>query len=194
MSLSLSVRRRLLTGLFAGSLLLFGGTAVAAVPAAAPTADDSVTVAWTDGPCTGTTGVTVVVDFTGHAGGDVVRRCTDGDPATAFAALTDVDVAPEHGIGQGETGPYQYLCRIDGLPSATADACDGFLPNAPYWAFWVPDVAGDAWGYADEGVDTYDPPLGDVLGFSFGAGTVADPNEMSLTLDEALDPNWTPTS
>ncbi|ASO20853.1 hypothetical protein FHR81_001822 [Actinoalloteichus hoggarensis] len=192
MSSSRSVRRRLLAGLFAGSLLLFGGTAAAAVPAETSAAD-SAAVVFAEGPCTGPTGVTVVVDFTGHAGGDVVRHCTESDPATAFAALAGLGLAPEHGIGQGEAGPYQYLCRIDGLPSLADDACDGFLPNAPYWAFWVPNATADAWGYADEGVDTYDPPQGDVLGFSFGAGTAADPNEMSLTLEEALDPNWTST-
>ncbi|AOS63503.1 hypothetical protein [Actinoalloteichus hymeniacidonis] len=188
MSSSRSIHR-VLAGFFAGALLVAGAPAVAA---ADPLPDEVGIAAWTDGPCTGSSGVTVVVDFTGHAGGEVVRRCTDLDPATAFAALTDVDVAPEHGVGEGEAGPYQYLCRIDGLPSATDDSCTGFLPDASYWAFWVPDVTGTAWGYADEGVDTYDPPSGDVLGFSFGAGTAADPNEMSLTLAEALDPDWVP--
>lgn len=149
-------------------------------------------LAWTEGPCAGTAGVTVVADFTKFDGGTVIRRCDTGSPATAFAALAGVDLAPAHGTGEGESGPYEYLCRIDELPGSADDTCTGFLPDAPYWAFWVPDTADVDWAYAEEGVDTYAPAAGAVLGFSFGAGTDEDPNEMSLNLAEAKDADWTP--
>ncbi|GAA1960045.1 hypothetical protein [Amycolatopsis minnesotensis] len=162
------------------SLLAIGTATATARPA----------LAWTDGPCTGTTGVTVVADLTKFPGGQVVRRCDTGAPATAFAALTDVGLAPEHGTGEGQSGPYDYLCRIQSLPTTANDPCTGFRPNAGYWAFWVPDNANANWGYAEEGVDTYQPASGVVLGFSFGAGTASDPNQMSLTLAQAKDPAW----
>ncbi|OZM72060.1 hypothetical protein CFN78_16050 [Amycolatopsis antarctica] len=179
----------LLLPLFASVLVT--ATPAAATPAASPA---EATLAWTEGPCPGTTGVTVVADLAAFPGGSVVRRCDTGTPATAFAALTDVELAPEHGTGEGETGPYEYLCRIDALPATADDSCAGFAPDAPYWAFWVPDTTTANWGYAEEGVDTYAPAAGVVLGFSFGAGTASDPNEMSLTLAQAKDPNWTPGS
>jgi hypothetical protein len=66
------------------------------------------------------------------------------------------------------------------------------VANAPYWAFWVPDVSDTDWAYAEEGVDTYAPAAGVVLGFSFGAGSVSDPNQLSITLAQAKDPNLAP--
>ncbi|WP_158884372.1 hypothetical protein [Amycolatopsis anabasis] len=175
--------RRVLALLFTlfASALLIGGPATAAPARVA---------GWTEGPCTGPTGVTVVADLTKFPGGSVIRRCDTGTPATAFAALADVGLNPEHGTGEGQTGPYEYLCRINGKPAPAQDPCTGFAPNAPYWAFWVPDSANANWTYASEGVDTYVPAAGVVLGFSYGAGTASDPNQMSLTLAQAKDPNW----
>jgi hypothetical protein len=164
-------------------------TALAAPLLAAPAF--AAPAAVTDGPCTGTEGVTVVVDETHFTGEPVIRKCVAGDPDTAYDALTSAGVGPVHGTGQGQDGPYQYLCRIDGLPTAADDPCTGFATDAPYWAFWVPDTEDADWAYADEGVDTQDPAPGTVLGFSFGAGTTSDPNQMSLTLAQARDPNWT---
>lgn len=145
--------------------------------------------AWTEGPCDPLSqGVTVVADLTKFSGGKVIRRCATDAPKTAFAALESTGLKPAHGTGDGQTGPYQYLCRINGLPAT--DPCTGFVPNAPYWAFWVPDSANANWAYAQEGVDTYKPVNGVVIGFSFGAGTATDPNQMSLTLAQAKDPRW----
>ena len=45
-----------------------------------------------NGPCPGTTGVTVVVDFQGLGGG-IVTRCATGSPASGFAALKAVGFA-----------------------------------------------------------------------------------------------------
>lgn len=143
---------------------------------------------WTSGPCSGTSGVTVVADFTHFSGGTVIRRCDKSHPATAYAALSDVALNPVHGTGQGQSGPYQYLCRINGKPTTSADPCTGFKVNAPYWAFWVPDSANANWAYADLGVDSYHPAAGVFLGFSFGAGTTSDPNQMSITLAQAKTP------
>ncbi|MFC4082174.1 hypothetical protein [Amycolatopsis samaneae] len=165
---------------------------LAALVVTAAPANAAPTAAWTEGPCAGTPGITVVADLTKFPGGKVVRRCATGSPATAFAALAEVGLSPEHGTGQGQNGPYEYLCRIDGHPTAAEDPCTGFVPDAGYWGFWVPDTANANWTYALEGVDTYHPASGVVLGFSFGAGTASDPNAMSLTLAQAKDPNWNP--
>lgn len=170
---------------FLAALALAAATTSGFLPGTAQAAPAD---SWTDGPCTGSTGVTVVADFTHFADGTVVRRCDTGSPTTAYQAIDDVGLDPAHGAGQGQSGPYQYLCRIDDKPSAADDGCTGFATDAPYWAFWVPDSADTDWAYATEGVDTYAPPAGDVLGFSFGAGTTDDPNQMSLSLADARQP------
>ncbi|MFD2474741.1 hypothetical protein [Amycolatopsis silviterrae] len=173
------------------SLAKTAAISVLAVPFFVSSPAVAAPASYTDGPCQGSSGVTVVVDATHFAGAKVTRRCVAGDPETAFEALSEAGFSPVHGTGQGQQGPYQYLCRIDARPSTSADPCTGFVANAPYWAYWVPDAQNASWTYAEEGVDTSDPAPGTVLGFSFGAGTATDPNQMSLTLAQAKDPNWT---
>ena len=159
------------------------GTLAAPAQAAAPTA-------WKSGPCAPGRGVTVIADLTHFSGGKVVRRCDLSVPATSYQALVDVGLGPVRGTGEGQHGPYQYLCRISARPTPAQDPCTGFRPAAPYWAFWVPNADRGDWAYADEGVDTHQPTAGAVLGFSFGAGSDTDPNRMSLTPQQATDPNW----
>jgi hypothetical protein len=109
--------------------------------------------------CSGTSGVTVVVD----TGGSVSTRCASGDPSSALRALT--------AAGFSVTYPQQYpgsvVCRINGFPDS--DPCVRMPPADAYWAFFHARRGG-AWTYSSSGVSSHDPAPGTVVGFRFGSG------------------------
>ena len=109
--------------------------------------------------CSGTSGVTVVVD----TGGSTSTRCASGDPSSALKALT--------GAGFSVTYPQQFygtvVCRIDGYPES--DPCFRMPPGDAYWAFFHAKRGG-SWVYSSTGVASYDPSPGTVVGFRFGSG------------------------
>lgn len=126
------------------------GTAVGGGIATAPAAQAAA--------CSGTSGVTVVVD----TGSSVQTRCAPGDPGDGFAAL--------QGAGFQVTRVQRFpgaLCRIDGLPSS--DPCDNMPPTSAYWAFFSAP-AGGSWAYQQKGIGAYDPAPGTAVGFRFGSG------------------------
>jgi hypothetical protein len=130
----------------AGALLV----AAAGLALAAPAADAAA--------CSGSTGVTVVVDF-GSLGGGVQTGCAAGDPASGLAALT----------GAGHTYAFVprffgLVCQIDGRPNP----CNG-APSTAYWSYWHADRGG-SWVYSKDGAGTYQPHPGTVEGWAFGAG------------------------
>lgn len=117
-------------------------------------------VAGSDGPCPGTTGVTVVVDY--HAlGGGVVVRCAPGSPASGFKALQ----AAGFDLVEVQNVP-GFLCRIDGKPNAAQDACRNTPPASAYWSYWHADRGG-SWVASQQGGKTRKPPPGSVDGWSF---------------------------
>jgi hypothetical protein len=136
--------RRAVVGI-AVSTAAVGGLAVAtAAPASAAA-------------CTGTTGVTVVVDF-GALGGGVVTKCAPGDPASGLAALT----------GAGFTFAFVprfpgFVCQVNVKPNP----CNG-APASAYWAYYHAPRHG-AWTYSTSGAGTYNPAPNTVEGWSFGA-------------------------
>ena len=109
--------------------------------------------------CSGTSGVTVVVD----TGSSVSTRCTSGNPSSALRALT--------GAGFSVTYPQQYpgsvVCRVNGFPGS--DPCVRMPPGNAYWAFFHAKRGG-TWVYSSSGVGSYDPAAGSVVGFRFGSG------------------------
>lgn len=109
--------------------------------------------------CGGTTGVTVVVDFTA-LGGTIHTACDPTDPATGLAALT----------GAGFTYAFVprfpgFICTINALPNP----CNG-APATAYWSYWHATRHG-AWSYSSLGAGSYNPAPNTVEGWSFGAGT-----------------------
>ena len=109
--------------------------------------------------CSGTTGVTVVVDF-GPLGGGVVTRCAPGDPTSGLAALT----------GAGFT--YAFLPRVPGFVcqiNAKPYPCNG-APSTAYWSYWHAPRKG-SWTYSSTGAGSYNPAQNTVEGWVFGAGT-----------------------
>ena len=107
--------------------------------------------------CSGTKGVTVVVDFT-RLGGKVKTACDAGNPATGLAALT----------GAGFTYTFVprqpgFVCTIDKKPNP----CNG-APTKAYWSYWHAKPHGK-WVYSTTGAGSYDPAPGTVQGWAFGA-------------------------
>lgn len=108
--------------------------------------------------CSGTSGVTVVVDF-GSLGGGVVTGCAPGDPASGLAALT----------GAGFT--YAFVPRMPGFVcqiNVKPNPCNG-APVSAYWSYWHAPRHG-SWTYASSGAGSYDPAPNTVEGWAFGAG------------------------
>jgi hypothetical protein len=129
---------------------------VAGVLAAAPFAGPAP--AAEAAACSGTSGVTVVVDF-GSLGGGVRVSCAPGDPASGLSALS--------GAGFG----YSFVPRQPGLVcqiNAKPDPCNGAPTNA-YWSYWHASRGG-SWSYSTVGAGSYDPRAGTVEGWAFGAG------------------------
>jgi hypothetical protein len=137
---------RRLAGAVAATGLALAGLVVAAAPASAAA-------------CSGTSGVTVVVD----TGASVSTKCASGDPSSALKALASA--------GFSVTYPQQYpgsvVCRINGYPSS--DPCVRMPPGDAYWAFFHAKRGG-SWVYSSSGVASYDPAPGTVVGFRFGSG------------------------
>jgi hypothetical protein len=138
---------RALVGLLTAALLAAGLVAAETSPRAAHAA-----------ACSGTSGVTVVVDFTAF-GGAVEVECATGDPASGLAALTAAGFS--FSFVPGFPG---FVCRIDGLP----DPCNG-APATAFWSYWHAEPGG-TWTFSTSGAGTYDPAPGTVEGWAFGAG------------------------
>ncbi|GIJ79956.1 hypothetical protein SAMN05443287_102478 [Micromonospora phaseoli] len=146
--------RRWFAGLLAVAVVAAGLIVVEPSPRAAQAA-----------ACTGTSGVTVVVDY-GPLGGGVQVACALGDPATGLAAL--------QGAGFTVTGTQRwglaFVCRINGQPTAASDPCINTPPASAYWSYWHASGSGAAWSYSTLGAGSYNPAPGTVEGWSFGSG------------------------
>ncbi|MEV0460992.1 hypothetical protein [Catellatospora methionotrophica] len=113
----------------------------------------------------GSTGVTVVVDFTALGAG-VVVACAPGDPTSGLTALT--------GAGYSVTGTQRwglaFVCRINNLPAPAQQACVNTPPASAYWSYWHASTHGAAWTYSTLGASSYNPAPGSVEGWAFGSG------------------------
>ena len=123
----------------AGGLALPGGAAQAAA-------------------CSGTSGVTVVIDY----GSSTTTSCASGDPSSAMAALKAVAT-----VVSPQRYPGTVVCRINGNPAS--DPCIQMPPASAYWAFYHAPRGG-SWTYSQVGVAGYNPAPGTAVGFAFGAG------------------------
>ncbi len=164
--------RSRLVGAAAAAGLACAGLAAGASPAAAAA-------------CSGSTGITVVIDN----GSSTSIRCHPGGgtAADALLAVASVEwVATQQG----------FVCRIDGYPSKAADACVGTPPASAYWAFFHASRGG-SWTYSSQGVRSYYPPAGSVIGFAFGSGGqpgAAPPAPTATSTPKATASTRTPTS
>ena len=109
--------------------------------------------------CTGTKGVTVVVNFT-KLGGKVKTACDPANPATGLAALTGAGFS--YAFVPGQPG---FVCTIDKQPRP----CNG-APAKAFWSYWHAKPHG-RWVFSSLGAGSYNPAPGTVQGWAFGAGT-----------------------
>jgi len=135
-----------LSGAAAACGLALAGLVVVASPASAAA-------------CSGSSGVTVVVD----RGGSISTRCAYGDPSSAVGALQ----AAGFSVDYPQQFPGSVVCRINGYPSS--DPCMRMPSAKAYWAFFHAK-RGSSWVYSSSGVASYDPAPGSVVGFRFGSG------------------------
>ncbi len=135
-----------LAGAAAASGLAIAGLVVVAAPASAAA-------------CSGTTGVTVVVD----TGSSISTKCASGDPSSALKALTSAGFS----VAYPQQYPGSVVCRINGYPAS--DPCVRMPPAGAYWAFFHAKRGG-SWAYSSSGVGSYHPAPGSVVGFRFGSG------------------------
>ncbi len=131
-------------------------------PVARPAAITSA-LAGTAGPCPGTTGVTVSVDFTAFGQG-VQTRCAPGTPATGVAALQQAGFTP---AGTAQYG-LAFVCRINSLPSTAQQSCTRTPPATAYWAYYHANSGATTWSYSTQGASTYQPLQGSIEAWAFG--------------------------
>jgi hypothetical protein len=125
-------------------------------PASASASNERVTSA-----CSTGAGVTVVVDFGPY--GDVASAC-------GADAATGLDTLESAGFSWVGTAQFSdFVCRINGLPTAAEDPCVRTPPAGAYWSYWHA-ARGGAWTYGSQSAATYDPAAGTVDGWAFGAG------------------------
>jgi hypothetical protein len=143
---------------------IVAATAAAVSPSTVPVG--AAPTAGTDGACPGASGVTVIVDFRGLAGGTVVR-CAPGAPASGLDALREAgfDV-------RGVARFPGFVCRIDGAPASST--CLDTPPPDAYWSYWTAPRGG-SWTYSDTGAASRTPTPGSVEGWSFSDGRDAAP-------------------
>jgi hypothetical protein len=123
----------------------------------------SAAISGTAGPCPGTSGVTVVVDFTAF-GGTVQTRCAPGSQPSGIAALQNAGFIP---VGTRRFG-FAFVCRINDLPSAAQQDCVSTPPGNAYWAYYHALAGATSWSYASSGPTVYAPPLGSIDAWAFG--------------------------
>lgn len=107
--------------------------------------------------CSGTSGVTVVVQF---PDGHTEIGCAPGDPASGTEALRTAGFRVDFVFGSG------FVCRIKGEPAA--ETCERTPPSNAYWAYFHAERGG-SWAYSSSGAG-YNPKPGTVEGWRFGSG------------------------
>lgn len=151
---------RVRTGALLGALLLVAGLVA---PACAPGPGT-----YTEGRCTGTEGVTVVVDFTPMQD-RVVVRCALGTQANGYTALTAIGLTYDAGRFPGG------VCQIDGQPTQGYPYC---WTTGGYWSYWKASATGAPWTYSGTGPTVDAIPAGAVEGWRFApfsAGAAVPP-------------------
>ncbi len=122
-------------------------------------------------PCSGASGVTVVVDYNELNGGALTSGCAaDGGGKMAAAIFPDAGYPLEYVSDSG------FVCRVSGFP---ADAnCGRTAPANAYWSLWVSNGEDGKWSFASRGVSSLKVPEGGYVAFAWhqGSGNAAPPD------------------
>lgn len=175
----MTLKTSALTAAAAASLvLLLAGCAAPAANGpgadATPSGDVPPAAAIVAGPCDTDEGVTLVVDSSALADGDVQEWCRPTEEALAVATVLD-----EAGVETEGTEEYgdDVVCRVNGIPSATepvgstedpayVEECASMPAAFAYWSLWVKTTGGE-WGYAEEGLATLEAAPGESVALLF---------------------------
>ncbi len=141
---------------------------------AEPTASVPPAAAIVEGSCDADEGVTLVVDSSALADGSVQEWCRPTADDLAVA-----DLLAEAGVTTEGTDEYgdQVVCRVNGLPSASApvgsnedpsyvEECASMPAAFAYWALWERPAGGE-WAYATEGLSTLQATPGESIALLF---------------------------
>jgi len=110
--------------------------------------------------CSGSTGVTVVVDY--HQLGGGVQQACDADGGGKAASTVFPDSGFPLTYVQRQPG---FVCRVAGAPAS--DPCVNTPPASAYWSLWWSDGTSGTWTYASTGVGSLKVPDGGYVAFSW---------------------------
>lgn len=133
--------------------------------------------------CSGTSGVTVVVDYDD---GRTRVGCAPGDPASGYQALQQAGFTLTLATGNGQGA----LCSIDSVPN---HPCTSMPPANAYWAYFHA-ARGGSWSYSDVGGGAHDPEPGTVEGWRFRGSRSKVPRVSPPAAPSTPKPKPTPTS
>lgn len=164
---------------FAAALLVGAGAGLGLLTAPAAHAN----------ACTGTNGVTVVVDFA-ELGRGVTAGC---DPETEGQRGRAILADAGYPLTMATKSP-GFVCRVSGLPSD--DPCVEAAPPDRYWSVWWADGQGGSWVYSSRGVDTLRVPDGGYLAMAWHQGDdkAQPPATVPVARTAAPTPETAPTS
>ncbi len=115
-------------------------------------------------PCSGTAGVTVVVE-PGSLGGGTSQACaTDGAGRTADRLLRETG----HSLDFVQRFP-GFVCRVDGVP--VDDPCVNTPPDDAYWGLWWSDGVSGKWTYSSLGAGSLSVPAGGYVAMVWDGST-----------------------
>lgn len=136
--------------------------------------------------CSGSSGVTVVVDFHQLRSGGAQASC-DAGGAGKYAAAQLTDVGHTLTYVQGEP----FVCLVDGLGSSQ---CVRTPPADAYWSLWWSDGKSGTWTYSSLGVASLKVPAGGYVALSWQQGSHQVPPRIAAKAHSSGSPTSSPTS
>ncbi len=139
-------------------------------------------------PCTGDSGVSVVVDFNGLGGG-VQQVCVSGGGGDAASSLFPAAGFP---LSYASRQP-GFVCRVKGVP--TSDPCVNTAPADAFWGLWWSDGDASSWTFSSLGAASLSIPDGGMVAFSWDAESgTAPPSASPSHPDPAPTPEPEPAA
>jgi len=137
--------------------------------------------------CSGSSGVTVVVDQ-GALGGGITQACSSsGGGKSALTQFTSTGFSLSY--VQRQPG---FVCRIDGQPAS--DPCVNTPPADAYWGLWWSDGKSGSWSYSSVAAGSLRIPNGGYVAFAWQSGPKSAPGVSPTPHAGAPTPSTAPTS
>lgn len=109
--------------------------------------------------------------FSTPCSNDQVTVIVEDSIGCASAGGNGYNVLIEAGFSVEGTAKFpDFICRINGFPSAEVDPCLTTSPEDAYWAYWKAPLDGSDWEYSNVGAFSDYPAAGTVVSWNWGAG------------------------